>query len=300
MNIEELNAKYGAPGRIVFKDGHAGRPEVVMANKYGSVEVALAGGAVLSYRPTGNHPVLFRPACRTYSRGESFHGGVTLCWPQFSKGAIEGMCQHGFAQFMVFEVRGTSYSEESTEITLGISSDGETRSLWPHDFDLQLKIMLSMKLNMHLKTVNTGDADFGFTAAFHPYLAVRNVADVVVKGLDGFSYTDGRDMTRHVLEGDLSPAQGCDHVFELPDGPKHEFAIIDPGLKRAIAIAGSNHSVCTVWNPNTAYRVSDHTAEEYRGFLCVEPCTAWRRPLTVLKPGESSELSMAIQSVPEI
>ena len=35
MTIAQLNAKFGAPGRIVFHDGFAGYPEVVIANKYG-------------------------------------------------------------------------------------------------------------------------------------------------------------------------------------------------------------------------------------------------------------------------
>ena len=45
--------------------------------------------------------------------------------------------------------------------------------------------------------------------------------------------------------------------------------------------------------------MSDHTASDWKSFLCVEPCTAWRRPLTELKPGESAELAMAVQSVME-
>ena len=61
MTVNELNARYGAPGRIVFRDGFAGYPNVVLANKYGSAEIALLGANVLSYRPTGQSEVLFRP-----------------------------------------------------------------------------------------------------------------------------------------------------------------------------------------------------------------------------------------------
>jgi len=299
MNIDELNRKYGAPGRIVFKAGHCARPEAALANKYGSAEVALAGGVVLSYRPTGSHPVIFRPERRDYALGEKIHGGIPICWPQFSKGAIEGMCPHGFAQFMTFEVRGSRYGEESTELTLGLSSSDETRSAWPHEFDLELRVVLSMKLNLFLKTTNTGNAPFGFTAAFHPYFLVRDVEKVAVKGLDGCDYTDGRDMSRARQSGDFSAAGGCDHIFELAPAPKHEAAILDSGLKRAIAVASSGNGVFTVWNPNKASVMSDHTADDWKSFLCVEPCTAWRRPLTELKPGESAELAMAIQSVME-
>ena len=78
MNIENLTRNFGAPGKIVFRPGFAGYPEAVIANKYGSAEIALMGANVLSYRPTGHPPVLFRPAKRDYNRGESFHGGCPV------------------------------------------------------------------------------------------------------------------------------------------------------------------------------------------------------------------------------
>ena len=301
MKIEELNLKYGAPERIVFRLGHGGYPEVVLANKYGSAEVALYGGAILSYRPTGHLPVFFRPAKRKYSLGDKFHGGSTLCWPQFSSGAIDGVCQHGFAQFLVFDVRSTKYSEESTEITIGAASNEETLGVWPHRFDLELTIVLSMKLNLSLKTKNVDDKPFGFTTAFHPYFLVRESSAVSVKGLDGCEYIDARKdiSVKQVQEGDLTIAEGADHVFTLEAAPKHEFALIDPLLKRAIAIASSATGVCTVWNPHTAYKMVDHDEDDYKSFVCVEPCSSWRRPLIRLEPGEDFVFVAAFQSVAE-
>ena len=41
---------------------------------------------------------------------------------------------------------------DMTEITLGLKADDETRQLWPHDFDLELKVSVSMKLNLKLTT----------------------------------------------------------------------------------------------------------------------------------------------------
>ena len=61
MNCEELNKRYGAPGRIVFRNGPQGYPVVALANQYGSAEISLFGAQVLSYKPTGNFPVLFTP-----------------------------------------------------------------------------------------------------------------------------------------------------------------------------------------------------------------------------------------------
>ena len=302
LNVSQLNAKFGAPGRIVFREGFAGYPNVVIANKYGSAEVALLGANVLSYRPTGHSQVLFRPA-RTdaeYNRGDSFHGGIPVCWPQFGNRFSKDLPQHGFARKMVFEVRGTEYSEEMTEVTLGLKSDDETKKLWNHDFDLTLTVTLSMKLSLRLLTKNTGTEPFDFSCGFHPYFLVRDRNGVTVKGLDGCRYVDASDGTlvEGVQAGDIPVTKGYDHIFSLPPAPKHEFAILDAGLRRAVAIVASGNTKAIVWNPDTAYVVDDQTPEDWKHFLCVEPVSDWPGGGT-LQPGAVHELLAAVQSTLE-
>lgn len=299
MTIDELNRRYGAPGRIVFRTGFAGYPEVVLANKFGTAEIALMGANVLSYRPTGHSPVLFRPEKRDYNRGESIHGGLPVCWPQFGKLAIEGMAGHGFARIMPFTVRGTEYSEDMTEITLGLKSSPDTKALWPYDFDLEFKVSVSMKLNLKLTTKNAGDKPFEFTAGFHPYFLVRERDGVTVRGLDACSYVDARDMSDHVLSGDLAMNSEADHVFTLKSAPKHEFALIDPGLRRAIAMVSTGSGNAVVWNPGPAAKLADCSSEDWRKFVCVEPVSAWPKATESLAPGESAVLAAAIQSTAE-
>jgi glucose-6-phosphate 1-epimerase len=299
MTCEKLNQRYGAPGRIAFRQGLGGYPEVVLANKYGTAEISLLGANVLSYRPTGQSPVVFRPAKRDYARGDSLHGGIPVCWPQFGRLAIDGMVGHGFARFMVFDVRGTTYSEEMTEIVLGLRSTPETKSLWPHDFDLQLTVTVSMKLNLALTTKNTGEKPFDFTAGFHPYFLVRDRPAVTVRGLDGCAYIDARDMGEHVLAGDLSLQTETDHVFTLKPALKHECVLVDPGLKRAIALVSTGDANTVVWNPGPVEKLPDLAADDWRRFVCVEPVTAWPKAQKSLPPGESASLMAAIQATVE-
>ena len=296
MTVAELNSRFGAPGRIVFHEGFAGYPEVVIAGKYGSAEVALLGANVLSYRPTGHSPVIFRPAKRDYNRGEAFHGGIPVCWPQFGNRFSKDLPQHGFARLMVFEVRGTEYSEDMTEVTLGLRSDAETRKLWPHDFDLEVKISVSMKLNLSLVTRNTGKEPFDFSCGFHPYLLVRDRDAVSVRGLDGtgfFNGVTGKPDERQ--EGDLRMDRAADHIFNLPAAVKHEFALVDPGLGRAIALVSSGNAKTVVWNPGPEGRLPDFEADDWRRFVCVEPVSDWPGGGT-LAPGVTHELAAAIQS----
>lgn len=299
MTIEELTRRYGAPERIVFRRGHCGYPEVAIANKFGVAEISLLGANVLSYRPTGHTQVLFRPAKRDYNRGESFHGGIPVCWPQFGKLAIPGMGAHGFARIMPFSVRSTQYSKDMTEIVLGLESNDETKSLWPHDFDLEVKISVSMKLNLALTTKNTGEKPFGFSAGFHPYFLLRERNAATVRGLDAEPYIYAIDMSEHVQTGDLALDRDMDHVFSLKAALKHEFAVVDPGLKRAIAMVSSGNSKAVVWNPGPDAPPADFGEGDWRRMICVEPVTDWPGTGEPLEPGGKRTLTVAIQSVAE-
>ena len=300
MDIVLLNQKFGAPGRIVFRGGFAGYPTVVLANKYGSAEVALLGGNVHSYRPTGHAPVVFRPAKKDeeYNRGDKFHGGVPVCWPQFGNRFSKELPQHGFASKMVFDVRGTEYTEEKTEITLGLRSCDDTRATWPHDFDLALKVSVTMKLNLSLTTTNTGAEPFDFSCGFHPYLVLRDRDAAYVRGVDGCEcILANRDGDLGVRNGDLRLDHAPDDVLVLPDAPKHEFAVIDPGLRRAIAVVSTGNTREVVWNSGED-APCDHGNEDWRKFVCVEPVSDWPGGRT-LAPGEAYTLAAAIQSTME-
>lgn len=300
MNCAELNKRFGAPGRIVFRDGFAGYPDVVIAGKYGLAEISLLGANVLSYRPTGHSEVIFRPSrgLGEYNRGDSFHGGIPVCWPQFGNRFSRELPQHGFARKLVFDVRGAEYSEEMTEVTVGISSDGETRKMWPYDFDLECRISVSMKLNLYLKTKNTGSVPFDFSCGFHPYLRLRDRDLSYVRGLDGTVYFDGMTGEAGIAQvGDFRLDRAVDNIFSLPPSPRHETAIVDESLGRAIAIVASGCGKIVVWNPGEKVP-ADQEEGDWRKFACVEPVSEWPGGSTLL-PGQEHELVMAVQATLE-
>ena len=298
MTLQALNSRYGAPGRIVFKDGHAGHPNVVIANKYGAAEIALLGANVLSYKPTGQSETLFRPSKRDYNRGESFHGGIPVCWPQFGNRFSKELPQHGFARIMPFEVKGTEYSEDMTEVTLVLKSDDETKKLWPHDFELEMKVSVSMKLNIKLTTKNTGAEEFEFSCGFHPYFLLRNRDDAVVRGLDGIPFQDvGAAVVAEpaAWQGDLAVTSAYDHVFSMPAALKHEYAVLDNSLGRAIAMVSSGNDRTVVWNCGEGKTLKDFELDDWKKYVCVEPVSDWPGGRT-LAPGQSYSLTAAVQS----
>lgn len=298
----ELNRRFGAPERIVFRPSKHGTPIVVLANKYGTAEVALFGAQTISYRPTGNQPVLYMP--HPYDEtpaGEEIHGGIPVCWPWFARCGGEGSKPHGLARYSTWCVRGTEYSEDLTEIRLGLTSSDETRKLWPHDFDLELTVSVSMKLTLCLTEKNTGDAPFRVTEGFHPYFLVRGREGASVRGVDGCAFLDTRAPEKgdgRVWTGDYSPIADGSKVFAVE---RHEHVLLDPGLKRAIALVSRGNKKLVVWNPGpeSEPRVAELGERGWDRFVCVEPATIYEDAAIELAPGEEHRLVMAVQSVPE-
>lgn len=299
-DCDKLNRLYGAPGRIVFRPSKHDVPIVVLANQYGSAEISLLGAQTLSYRPTGNHPVLFMPIpYDEIPAGTEIHGGIPVCWPWFARNGAPGSKLHGVARYAVWGVKGSEYSEDISEITLILKSDDETRAAWPHDFTLELKISVSMKLTLALHAENTGSDVFSVTEGFHPYFRVSERDQSEVLGVDGFDFVDTKcpEKGKRTWTGSYEVKCSGSKIF---DATKYEYVLMDHGLDRAIAIVSRGNRCLVVWNPGeeSEDRVSEFGEAGWRKFVCVEPCSTPTDVAYELKPGESHDLLMAIQSVP--
>lgn len=293
-DIEILNKRFGAAGRIAFRSGEAGLPILSCANRYGSCEVSLYGGHVLSYRPTGHGPVLFLSKKSYYEPGKAIRGGIPVCWPWFGPAADKALPIHGFARICQWDLRATEYSDESTEVKLALTDTELTRRYWPFAFELTLAIKLDQRLNLTLTTVNRDAKPFVLTTGFHPYFRVRNIMDVTVRGLDGAAFTDRLTGQTGTQEGPLNIRAETDRFFTPL---KAECALYDAGLNRAIAMIFEGTRDLVVWNPwiEKARAMTDFDDDEYTRMLCVEPAVSPHAAVT-LAPGERHTLSAAIQA----
>ena len=299
-DCEVLNRRFGAPGRIVFRPSRHDAPIAVLANQYGMVEISLFGAQTISYRPTGNMPVLYMPHKYDDSpAGVEIHGGIPVCWPWFAATGPEGAPKHGLARYARWRVKGSEYSEDLTELTLACASDDATRAVWPHDFELELKVSVSMKLTLALHAKNTGKDDFDVTEGFHPYFLVRDRDRTEVLGVDGCQFTDTNEpeKTGRVWTGACEVHGSGSKIFDVT---KYEYVLMDHGLNRAIAVVSRGNRRLVVWNPGeeSAANVEAFGEDGWRKFVCVEPCSTPRDVAYTLKPGESHDLLMAVQSVP--
>ena len=195
---------------------------------------------------------------------------------------------------------GTEYSEDISEITLGLESSEATRAVWPYDFRLELKVSVSMKLTLTLKATNTDARPFFVTEGFHPYLRVKDRDQTEVLGVDGCEFTDTSAPEKGVRTwtGSYEVRCGGSKLFDVT---KREYVLMDHGLRRAVAMVSRGNRRLVVWNPGqeSAGRVDEFGVDGWRQFVCVEPATTGRDVGYELKPGETHDLIMAVQSVPE-
>ena len=229
---------------------------LTLTNLCGSVSVDTLGARVVSYVPAGGGEVFFV--------SETGTGGMPLCWPWFAGlGPSEGSRRHGIARYRDFTVVSNAWNSPSdSELTLRLESDAGTRSEFPHDFSLTVKIRLAERLCVSMTGGNAGNTPFAVTAAFHPYFAVC-------------------DSTRCQVDG--VQAMEC--------------RLSDPVSGAGLSLAREGGGF-RVWRPartsNSSKNVTALAPDDWKKFICIESGTFSKDDAYVLRPGESHTLSCTI------
>ena len=295
-DVTQLNKRFGAAGRIAFRAGVGGLPIVALAGPHGACEVTLYGAQVLAYKPLGHAPVLFVSRKAVYEPGKPIRGGIPVCWPWFGAHPHEkGKPAHGFARLQVWSLLTAEYSAQMTDIKLGLCDNESTRALWPHAFDLTLRVILDTTLRVELTTRNRDKSPVTISEALHTYLRVRDVAHTRVMGLDGVRFYDAlTDQEHAAAKGAVQFHGEVDRVYH---DTNPECSVDDPGLGRQIVLAKRNSHSTVVWNPwiEKSKRLADLGDDEYTQLLCVETANARQATLT-LPPGETHTMALSLRA----
>ncbi len=241
--------------------------------------IHLHGGHVTSWISANGCEQLYLSPLAVFDGKTAIRGGIPIIFPQFGIGSI---AKHGFARNQLWRILGTSESESSVELVL--TENAATQAIWPHCFDLRLKVVLGPnELLLTLSAKNTGTAPWSFTAALHPYFATEDASKCVVTGLQGLPYTDtASPEASHELP--TAPA-------EIPFGTEVD-CIYHEAEARTTRLGGLSVSQTgfpdlTVWNPGpeVAAGIKDVPQPNgWRQFICIEP-SLWKTPAK-LAPGE--------------
>jgi len=296
-DLDLLNQRFGAAGRIVFRAGPNGLPVVALAAPHGACEVSLYGGQVLSYRPVGHAPVLFLSRSSAFEPGKPIRGGIPVCWPWFGPHASDpARPLHGFARTSEWRVDRTEYGAEATELRLCLVPGPETAAWFPHAFELRLDVRIDQRLTVELTTRNLGDQPLDFAACLHAYFSVREIDAVAVDGLDGLGYVDRLTGIGHVQQGPVAITAETDRLYAQGDDGT-TCGLRDDGARRVIEVEADDKRALVIWNPwiDKAARMVDFGDDEYTRMICLEPANTDGDEVT-LEPGARHTLSMAVQA----
>jgi glucose-6-phosphate 1-epimerase len=279
MNIEQLNAEYAVGDQLKFVEGTGGFPFIKIDNDKASALISVYAGQVLSFQPANDpNNLMFLSETAYYQPGKAIKGGIPICWPWFGPDPDGlGRPAHGFVRNRFWDVVGTAATPDGDAIvTLGLVDTPETRAIWPHSFNLSLKITIGDSLNLELITrnTNTNKQPFFITQAFHTYFKVGHIDQAAVLGLDGLEYIDKTDNATYKLQtGAVSIGAEVDRIYRNVQG---ELVIDDAALDRRIRITSQGSSTAVVWNPwaKISAEMADLKDDDYERLLCVETANA--------------------------
>ncbi|CAA7625280.1 D-hexose-6-phosphate mutarotase [Magnetospirillum sp. UT-4] len=292
MDIQDLAQRFGITDRIRFVAGKGGLILAELDAAGGSAVVSTYAGQVLSFRPDGAEDLMFLSDTAYYAPGKAIKGGVPVCWPWFGPDPEgKGRPGHGFVRNRQWEVRGTeALADGRLRLILGLSDSDDTRTIWPHAFDLRIEITVGAALEMVLATRNLGPSPFALSQGLHTYFRVGDIARTRVLGLEDCAYIDKMDGgAEKRQQGAVTITGETDRIYTGVAGP---LEIDDAALARRIRIVPAGSASAVVWNPwdATARSMADLGDDDYLRLICVETTNAADDTVTVA-PGAEHRLS---------
>lgn len=226
-------------------------------------------------------------------------GGVPICFPWFAAGP-DGDLQpaHGIVRTASWRPSATDGDEVWAWALTSEEADGRPGSEHvPGPFAARYAVSLTgvegkEELVLALRVTNTGSLDYRVEAALHTYLAVEDVREVRVLGLEGAEYLDKVTGRRDVQEGPLELTGETDRVYDR-SGP---VVVEDRSALAHHEVRPGGATQTVVWNPwaDKAAQLPDLGDDEWLRFVCVETAASGEHALTVAA-GDTVEMSCALR-----
>ncbi len=213
-------------------------------------DVALHGGHIVSWlTPDGTERLFVSTAANT--RG-AIRGGIPVCFPQFA--SMGNLPKHGYARTSSWRHSG------SGRFVLDVPPN-----LWAgfaNPCVLIIDVTLGPgTLGVAFTVENIGPSAFSFTGALHTYVAVQDVRDVRVDGLD---HPD----THEPMAAGLSFGTEIDCNFEGISRPM----VLSTDGEPMLLCAQTGFPDAVVWNigPVAADSIADLGKSEWMRYVCLE------------------------------
>ena len=288
----ELARRFAVAGQLEFIQEANGMVIAKISNDHAQASIALQGAHLMTYQRKGEQPVVWLSPAAKLAPGKSIRGGVPVCWPWFGPHVTgSSFPAHGFARAVPWQVVACDILPGgSTCIAFELPQSAMPAAQWPHACRVRNIITVGKSLTVELVTENTGNSAFQIGEALHTYLAISDVDNMRITGLEECTYLDkvGEPQTR-TQQGAIQIASEVDRIYIDTEA---DCVIEDAGFKRRIRIAKSGSRSTVVWNPwiEKSAKMGDFGSDTgYRGMVCVESANAAGNVVAV-EPGATHSL----------
>ncbi|NOT72363.1 MAG: D-hexose-6-phosphate mutarotase, partial [Hyphomicrobium sp.] len=262
--------------------------------------VALQGAQVLSWCAHGDaQDRLWLSPQAKLGTGKAVRGGIPVCWPWFGPHPTDTTKPaHGFVRSAPWTVAGSAASPARARLVLTFDTKDIAPELWAPRARAELEITVGETLSLALSTDNLSSAPFTLTQALHTYLAVGDIADVSVTGLEAARYVDQLDhgAVKH-QSGAITIDCEVDRIYQAC---VNDVVVSDRNFGREIRVSKSGSQSTVIWNPWTlkAARLGDIGDTGHTRMLCVETANAGEDVVTLApRARHRMETEISVQSI---
>jgi glucose-6-phosphate 1-epimerase len=280
------------PSSVELGHGPGGLAVARVFAPTGTAEVYLRGAHVSAWTPAGGTPVIWMSEQSEYASGVPLRGGVPICFPWFAAHPTDADApSHGFARLADWQLVEAREAADDVVLVFTLSDSDATRaSAWPHRFEARYTVTVGAELSLSLTVTNRDTETVTFEEALHTYLAVADIRQTAVAGLEGVPFTDRLAGPR---PAEAEPVRFGAETDRIYSGTEATTTVADASTGRVITITKRGSASTVVWNPwiDKAAAMGDFGDDEYTGMVCVETCNI-RADAINLEPGASHEMGV--------
>jgi glucose-6-phosphate 1-epimerase len=282
------------PASVRLETGNGGLPVVRVAGPAGSADLYLHGAHLTSWLPAGGQPVIWLSTDSLFTEAKAIRGGVPICFPWFGANTVDPAAPaHGFARLAEWELADAREQGDDVSVTLRLADTPATRtSAWPHLFEALYTVTVGATLSLGLTVTNRDTDAISFEEALHTYLAVDDIRETEVIGLDGAPFLN--QLAAMAIETESGPVRFTAETDRIYLDNTAATAVVD-GSRRTVSISTDESESRIVWNPWIAKAASmgDFGDDEWTGMVCVESANV-RENRVRLEPGESHTMAAVL------
>ncbi|MDN5900112.1 MAG: D-hexose-6-phosphate mutarotase [Brachybacterium sp.] len=262
-----------------------GVPALLVETPAATAELLLDGAQLISWVPTGQQDLLWLSPDSAFGEREAVRGGIPLIGPWFGPGRNLAMeVKHGWLRNLRWELADAERAGDDVVITLATPEDVKALTA-------TAQFRLGTELSVDL-TITAGRRPLELEAALHTYLAVGDVRQIEIHGLEGAAFLDNtRGLVPDVMpeREPLRPTASTDRVVDSTA----EVTVNDTKNGRRIVSTPRGTAKTVVWNPWDALvtEMADIPDAAWSDFVCIEPAVA-KDGFVALAPGDSHSIGV--------